>query len=206
MLDAPKLTAPIVLFLAAALCVLVAKFQDRWADSLRISLVVLGCVLGLFGVVTLFNWIAYMMAVRLHEINQARQADPVFYIIERRLQLVQNVANLPPEYIKALSSMVFPIYEFIGGTTGPIPALRVENGNVPYWFVQKFWELSTMTHLVPVRTWSAETKERQWAEDLTRYLISFGLANPAAGNQPASWVNKEAANTWLFGQDHKEIL
>jgi hypothetical protein len=81
-----------------------------------------------------------------------------------------------------------------------VPALRVENDSIPYWFVEKFYEMSSNTHLVPVRTWGAETRERRWATELTDYLCNFGLARPAAGNQPAAWVNAEAASTWLFGQ------
>jgi hypothetical protein len=199
-MDFPKLSTPILLLIIAAICLLIAKDAEKLPDWLRFGVGVVGVIFGIAGSLSAVNWLTYATAARAEDIQRARAMTPAVLLADRRLQLVEKVANLPPDRIMALASMIMPIYEFIGGSIGPIPALRVSDDNIPYWFVGKFWELSTDTHLVPVRTWASETRERKWAEELTNYLINFGLARPAVGNQPAAWMNAEAAHVWLFGK------
>ena len=195
----PKLFAPIVLFILVVIFLLIAYHGEKLPEWLRAFCVFSGLICGIFAVLSTANWLAYNVAERVGDYNRAHMLNPEVALADRRLLLVEKIASMPADRIATLAAFAMPITEFIGGNLGPIPALRVGEGNVPMFFVAKFWEMSTDEYLVPVRTFASETKERQWAEALTAYLCNFGLALPAAGNNPAKWVNVEAANVWLFG-------
>ena len=201
-MDYPRLSTPIFLLILAAIFLLIAKDASKLPDWLRFGVATVGVIFAFAGVLSGVNWLTYNVTARAEEMQRARALTPEIQLADRRLQLVERIANMPSDRIATLAAFAMPITEFIGGNLGPIPALRVGEGNVPMWFVAKFWEMSTDTHLVPVSTWNSETRERQWAEALTNYLINFGLASPAAGNNPAKWTSAENAHTWLFGDEH----
>jgi hypothetical protein len=195
----PKLFAPIVLFILVVVFLLIAYHGEKLPEWLRAFFVFAGLICGVFGILSTANWLAYNVAERVGDYNRAHMLSPEVALADRRLQLVERISNMPADRIATLAAFAMPITEFIGGNLGPIPALRVGEGNVPMFFVAKFWEMSTDEYLVPVRTFASETKERQWAEALTAYLCNFGLALPAAGNNPAKWTSAENAHRWLFG-------
>ena len=199
MMDYPRLSTPIFLLILAAIFLLIAKDASKLPDWLRFGVATVGVIFAFAGVLSGVNWLTYNVTARAEEMQRARALTPEIQLADRRLLLVEKIASMPADRIATLAAFAMPITEFIGGNLGPIPALRVGEGNVPMWFVSKFWTMSTDEYLVPIRTWNSETRERQWAEALTNYLINFGLASPAAGNNPAKWVNVEAANVWLFG-------
>lgn len=199
MTDYPRLTTPIILFLLCAICLIAAVNNPKWPEWVRVLLVVASLIFGIFGVFTVWDWLAHIMAARLYEINAAKAMLPEFALAERRLMLVEKIANLPEERIAAMAA-IYPIQELIAGDPiGLIPALRVNDGSVPMSFVTLFWEMSDDEFCVPVRTWASETRERKWAEQLTRWLISMGFATPASGNNPAAWTDTGRSGNWLFG-------
>jgi hypothetical protein len=199
MYDYPKLATPIILAILMAICLIAAKDIPRLPEWVRTILIVVGGIMGVFAILSLYNWLAYSWAHRLEDINRAKAATAEVMIADRRLILVREIANMPMEKILAMANFIGPPEKWIMGNTGPIPVAQFYEDNVPIWFITKFWELSDDEYLVPIRTWGDGTRERRWAEEITRYLISFGLASPAAGNLPAKWVSVGDAHKWLFG-------
>ena len=197
--DYPRLGTPIILLIVAVILLLIAKDASKLPDWLRFGVATVGVIFAFAGVLSGVNWLTYNVTARAEEMQRARALTPEIQLADRRLLLVEKIASMPQDRIATLAAFAMPIVEFVGGSIGPIPMMRVGEGSVPMWFVSKFWTMSTDEYLVPVRTWNSETKERQWAEALTNYLCNFGLALPAAGNNPAKWTSAENAHRWLFG-------
>ena len=195
----PRLGTPIILLIVAVILLLIAKDASKLPDWLRFGVATVGVIFAFAGVLSGVNWLTYNVTARAEEMQRARALTPEIQLADRRLLLVEKIASMPADRIATLAAFAMPITEFVGGNLGPIPMMRVGEGNVPMYFIAKFWEMSTDTYLVPVRTFASETKERQWAEALTAYLCNFGLALPAAGNNPAKWTSAENAHRWLFG-------
>ena len=76
-------------------------------------------------------------------------------------------------------------------------AVRMGDESVPYDFVHTFFALADDKYLPPVRQWAEGSINRQFAVLLTNHLILMGYAEPAKGNQAATWINRQRAMRWL---------
>jgi hypothetical protein len=181
----PRLYEPILLSLLAALALLLATRQEKWPDWLRAFLIVVGLVFLVWAVFTTIDVMVFRANMRLRERQMALART-------ERVMMLEQLKQLNRMQIEALSQYT-PVYELVGGDTKPLMYLRVFGGTVPAGFVDEFLRLGDEAHLCPVSRWSEGTREREWAEQFTRYAIAQGWATKAAGPYPAKWKNLERA-------------
>jgi hypothetical protein len=186
MTEFPRLRDPILWLLGAAICLILAWSQTRWSEWLRVSLVVVGVILAVAGVFDLVNWLVYAVALRMEQVRTAMA-------ITERAAILTTLSHMDAAQIATLNQYA-PVVAVLAGQPGPIYSLVMhEGGPVPMAFVNEFIDRGTDTHLAAVRQWSAETRERGWADQLTAYLVLLAWAVPSVGNQPAKWVDRAGA-------------
>lgn len=78
-------------------------------------------------------------------------------------------------------------YTALLGTPDPVFHLPLDGHKIDYSFIHEFLDLADDRYLTPVSHWPDKTVYRMWSVALTRELIHRGLAEPAAGPNPAKW-------------------
>jgi hypothetical protein len=185
-MDYPRLREPIVMLLAAAICLILAWEQERWPDWVRIILVVAGVVLLAAAGLELVDWVWYAYNARLGELMAARAQT-------ERAALVEVISRMTPEQISVMSSFA-PVVEVLTGLSGgPIYQLRTQTGLVPLGFVEEFLSRAEPGFLAPVRSWGEGTTARRYAEEFTGFMCYLGFAEAAAGSRPARWIDEAGA-------------
>jgi hypothetical protein len=111
--------------------------------------------------------------------------------------MLDKLSRMTDVQLEAAGSMI-PRINLIGGAEGPAEWLVCDNlGEVPLEFVEAFFNSSSASYCNPIRNYTSGSTERLYADILTRYLISKGLASDAAGNRAARWTDRPAAEVWV---------
>jgi hypothetical protein len=181
MIDYPRLRDPLLSTLLAGLCFLLAWKIDRFPEWLRMFLAFMGVVFSATAIVTGIDFLVYRIGARLEEFSLARYAGAVRFasalkgltmsqtdMVQR--QMATNIAGIP-------------------GDAGPVWVIRGQAGDVPLAYAVDFFEWSKQTapYLWPVRRGSEVgggdgwSNGVQYAQELTRSVISNGWAKQASG-------------------------
>lgn len=205
MLDQPRMYRWVLMAILAAVCAEIARRQDPY--GFRGLFLICAFIFGFAAALLATDWLLHKLA------DQARIAMELRARTERVL-LIEQIARLNDNQLDYMR-WITPQALAIPGHPGPtLMYLRVGGADIPYDFIEKFFDLSDDTYLTPVSTWSDGTKQREWAQLLTNHLILTGMASKSAGNRSAKWIDKSAAyshvgmqqspRAGLVGDDRRE--
>lgn len=202
MIDYPKLGTPIVLGISGAFF-LYAAWVEIWPREagtaltlLRALFVIVGLWLLAMALISGVNLVAYDVGKRMMEINRARA-------LTERVRLAETISRMTPEQLRFIGQSSGATLEWIIGIQGvdlveALPMeIRTQWGGIPVDFFREFVDRSIGDFTPPVRTWGEGTRERDHAQALVALLMSYGWVSPAAGNNPARWTNRQAAEDLL---------
>lgn len=184
MLDHPRMYRWILMAILAAVCGEIARRQDPY--SFRGLFLMFAFVFGFAAALMATDWILYKIAEQARLVLDMRSRT-------ERVLLVEQIARLNDTQLDYMR-WITPQALAIPGHPGPtLMYLRVGGADIPYDFIEQFFDLSDDTYLTPINTWSDGTKQREWAQLLTNHLVLTGLASKAAGNRSAKWIDKSEA-------------
>lgn len=104
-------------------------------------------------------------------------------------RMTHQVLQATPEQAKIISSLT-AIIICEAGSGDPIWRLRIADTEWDWDTVSDFVRQSKGPYLAAVGEWSEGSPGRSLAQKATALLIARGLAEPAAGNRPARWVDR----------------
>jgi hypothetical protein len=135
------------------------------------------------------DWFLWKVSRRVDQYHQSRA-------VTEKVKIFEQLKQMTPEQIRFLENNS-SVVSIIPGTPEPLKMLRLGEVEIPSTFVEQFVRLSDETYLCPVGSWNEGTRHREYAQLLTNRLILCGLAEHAAGNRPAKWVDKQGAMKWM---------
>ena len=148
------------------------------------------------------NWAVYTAALRWRDINEARSAAEI-ELAEARITLVRYLANLDSDQVEAFRMFRATIGVIPGVNTAPMYRLELAGRSIEWDFLTEWIEAGTQTHLPEVRRWSEGSSKREQAVTLTNFMTANRFAAPAAGNQPATWIDRDAAMNAIGYQEEE---
>jgi len=155
----------------------------------------------LFGFILLFYSAAITAEVLIdrvgHLLLSYAERTKRMSVITPDSERLRLIASMRPDqtevWLKQSSALIA-----IPGVAGAIPMYDVDGMLIPFEFVQEFLDGCDGESLAPVRQWADGSNGRTWAQQITKFYVSRGLARPAAGNSAASWrVPFEDAMGWF---------
>lgn len=189
MFDTPKLRTPLLLLIW--LSVVAGMLKVPWLPGwLSLIVVILCIVLGVSGVITLFDWMAYRAGQRLHEIGAARTWPATSLAgALKGLTAAQTDAVLRQQ---AASIVIIPEEE------STLIMVRCLRRDIPWEIVEEFFvsSIESDPYLLAVRN----SRHEEAIADLTGLIIAKGWATRATGPyaarliKPLKWV---AARFWV---------
>jgi len=188
--DKPTMAAPMLLFILAAACYAIGN-HETVAPSWRIVLTVTMVVFVVFGAFAAGDLVSYKLAWRKYEWNLADSQS-------REVQWVNAISRLNEAqlaYVKSVGSLETIIAA--DSSYKPVELVRLRNGSggfdeIPRGAFDPFTDWNN-GYLPSVRDSGGEgTQSREHTRIITQWLIVAGLAEPAAGNQPARWKSEQA--------------
>lgn len=184
-MDYPRLREPILLSLLAVLCLVVAMWEERLPDWLRGFLVFAGVIFLAWAIFTTIDLIRYRVNLRMREQLAAAA-------VTERVLMLRELRHMNRDQMDALSRWT-PTLEIIAATTGPVTYLNTFGVLIPMVFIAEFLQDGEGPYLCRIRKFGEGTKERQWAELFTRYVVGQGWAERSNGPYAARWKNQELA-------------
>jgi hypothetical protein len=201
----PSLGKAVAYFILAALFSLAAWNFEKFPAFVRYSLIACGIVFGSAGLVELVNYIAYSIADRKSEFASAAmilaQAQAMSPAVEAMRLMVHLSDNAQLEMAVHWPTLGFTVSNLWGNSGEGLqlyPYLDDPNGRIPISFAQEFLQKSDHRYLCAIRAFAEGSHNRRWAESFTRRMLAAGLAEPAAGNQPARWRTTPGGTSFYF--------
>lgn len=180
MIQEPKLRTPLLLFVLAIVCIVLVLKVRELPEWVRLFLSLLAVLLGVFGVITLSNWIVFNFSVRLREYHSARAQG---------LKIVADaVRGLTANQTQAVLAMDMVYISMLAEEGGPVFFIRGLTKDIPYTVFEDYLNLSIDTYpfLLPVRAYSSEA----WAQEITNLIVAKGWATKATGVHPAKLTKR----------------
>jgi hypothetical protein len=186
MLDqGPRLWVGVVLGLMAV-GIYVAGSQ---VDALWQRMLALGCLVVVGGGAgfSLLDWAAVRWISHWRMVREAESMTP-------ELRNLQVIERMRPEAIQLVLAMM-PVVNVLPGANGPSFSLVVGGGSIPYEFIDKFLRMGDGDWLCPIRQFGEGSREREWAQLLTNWMVLMGYAEGPRGMRPARWMDRVGGMT-----------
>jgi len=167
----------------AAIAVYVAGMQVSAEDE-GLGILALGmlAILGAGAIFAWLDWLAYRMMAYW---RSQREIDT----ITAELRNLQVIEHMRPEAIQMVLAM-WPMVSIFPGSNGPEFSLEIGGAKIPYVWIDQFLRMGDGEYLCPVRMWSDGSREREWANLLTNWMVMMGFAAEARGMRPARWIER----------------
>jgi hypothetical protein len=178
---------PVVYFLAAALCALVAWQGVRMPEWVRWFAAFTAVCFATAGIVELLDYLAGIV------IDRRTQYRHIETITAAR-ELVIAMAALSPVAQLELATKFPAVLQGFGrlGLAHGMPmvawSVRLGGEDVSLSFLREFLEKSDHRSLYPVRSYAEGSIARRHAVLITNWLVQAGYAEAASGNQAARWL------------------
>ena len=184
------LLAAALLILAAILIMAALRGKDVLHPTLQALIIIIAIIIGFFGVCETVNYLTYILASRVYDVQLARAQTPQRAMIEAYSRLNDN-------QLKALQGMGrLELLMEPHADTEPLELVRfVVDGqpvDLPRGAVDDFADWGG-GYLPSIRGAGSEgSSARRNAIIVTQWLVVHGYADPAEGNLPARWKSEQA--------------
>jgi len=182
----------IIMILIAALLLAFAWREENWIMPVRLILAGAAILILAVAIAGIIAWMQYNAAV----VEEQRQRA---YSYSERVRLVMELAHLNPEQLAAMGKFQ-QVVQISGGDADvtPIPAWPLMGGG---WttkaFIERLIGLGDAVNLPAIR--DLAESDRDQAKEVYADFIQRGWVSPARGNQPARWLDRQAAINQIFG-------
>lgn len=184
-MDYPRLTPGILCALVGVLCLAIAQaLPDGRVEWLRMTLVFGGWILLAVAVVLIGDWLAYR--IEFHR-EQGRRVAAIC----RETVILDKLRLLQPAQAELLRTYGVDVVTIIGLPEARhiyrIPGTDLEPDDP---FMTEFLS-DDGYYLTPIGRYSEGSKQRVWAEAVTKLMLDYGFAEKAAGPRSARWIDRE---------------
>jgi hypothetical protein len=187
----PKpLLAAGLLILSAILVLAALRGKDVLHPALQALIIIIAIIIGFFGVCETVNYLTYLLAARVYDVQLARAQTPQRAMIEAYSRLNDNQLTAL-QGLGRLEIMMEPHAD-----TMPLEVVRFhvdgQPVDVPRGAVDDFtaWNGG---YLPSIRNAGSDgSQARRNAIAVTTWLVVNGFADPAEGNLPARWKSQAA--------------
>jgi hypothetical protein len=190
-----KMFVALILALAGVLLGFAAWSQADWPPMGRFLLALIAALFLFYAAMLTLQW-ALEETVPIYDDHIMRSATAA--AITPESERLRAIASMTPYQVEAWLRMQTTAVA-VPGVAGAMLMYDVDGEMIPAEFVHEFLTNCGTEYLHPVRRYAEGTKGRDWAQRITQFYVTKGLARPAYGNVPAQWhgISKQEALGWF---------
>jgi hypothetical protein len=179
---------------SSSLLIIAANLDPVKQSILTLCIAAAGCILGVCSLVGLALFVMHSVTQGRKEWNEGSRYGDI-KLTEAESRKIELLRSCSPEQLQAMGELraritVTPDPEGVDDSDVDV---HLDDESVKLKYIRVFVDGCTRVSLCPVGDYSEGSNEQIAIKTITNYLVKHRLAMPARGNQPAKFVDRDAA-------------